>query len=134
MSGEGESRTRKAEAQLLSGQVPSPIGLPLQGGRYTVRTCAGEPGHPFPAGHFTSRSTFHARRAGDSNAKPKNALVSSEAGQPWPVHSPYRPRDSNPHILRSERSDSYLIGLERHELRAADRLRTGDLQLGKVAL
>ena len=34
-SGEGESRTRKAEAQLLSGQIPSPIGLPLHadGGR-----------------------------------------------------------------------------------------------------
>ena len=38
-------------------------------GRYTVRTCAGEPGHPFPAGHFTSRSTFHARSMRDSNPR-----------------------------------------------------------------
>jgi hypothetical protein len=36
-SGEGESRTRKAEAQLLSGQIPSPIGLPLHGGRRRTR-------------------------------------------------------------------------------------------------
>ena len=89
MSGEGESRTRKAEARLLSGQLQSPICLPLHGGRYTDRTCAGEPGRPFPAGHLTSRSTFRARRAGDSNATPERALVSSEAGHPGPftLHS-----------------------------------------------
>jgi hypothetical protein len=92
MSGEGESRTRKAEAQLLSGQIPSPIGLPLHGGRYTDRTCAGEPGHPFPAGHFTSRSTFHARRAADSNGTPERALVSSEAGHPGPFALRSAPR------------------------------------------
>jgi hypothetical protein len=56
-SGEGESRTRKAEAQLLSGQIPSPIGLPL---------------------HFIS----HERRAENSNPTPKCALVSGEARHP----------------------------------------------------
>ena len=83
MSGEGESRTRKAEAQLLSGQVPSPIGLPLHGGRRRTRISGSCDPHPVsrrgpPPGDFIS----HERRAENSNPTPKRALVSSEAQAP----------------------------------------------------
>ena len=47
------------------------------------------PAARFQRGHLTSRSTSRARRAGDSNATPERALVSSEAGHPGPftLHS-----------------------------------------------
>lgn len=94
MSGEGESRTRKAEARLLSGQLQSPICLPLHGGRYTDRTCAGEPGRPFPAGHLTSRSTF---RGGERRTRIPRRSAHSLAARPRPclVHPPCRTADSN---------------------------------------
>jgi hypothetical protein len=82
-SGEGESRTRKAEAQLLSGQIPSPIGLPLHGGRRRTRISGPSGPHPLsrrgpPPGDFIS----HERRAENSNPTPKCALVSGEARHP----------------------------------------------------
>src|SRR5579863_3103922 len=83
-SGEGESRTRKAEAQLLSGQIPSPIGLPLHadGGRIErPRVVMTRP--PFPTGHIPPGQPSMLRKAGDLNAAGLTAhRLAGEPGTP----------------------------------------------------
>jgi hypothetical protein len=74
-----------------------------------------------------------SRRAENSNptALPAHSLAARPG--PWPVHSPYPSRDSDPDVILL-RDAALPVGLEGRALRAADRHRTGDLQLGKLAL
>jgi hypothetical protein len=83
-SGEGESRTRKAEAQLLSGQIPSPIGLPLHGRIRRTRiphrsahSLAARPGTL--AGSLSLTTSY---RSADSNREPPDSGSGALQGPP----------------------------------------------------
>src|SRR5579872_361112 len=90
-SGEGESRTRKAEAQLLSGQIPSPIGLPLHKRMVDGSNVRGSrrPDLRFPTGHLSTRSTIHVEEGGRLERRGINrASLSGRARHACPVHLP----------------------------------------------
>ena len=79
-------------------------------------------------------SLSHARKAGELNATGLSAhRLAGEPGTPvrFTFRAPPRIRTGNLLVLGQA---TLPIGLEGQELRAVDRLRTGDLQLGELVL
>jgi hypothetical protein len=109
------------------------IGLRTQQRRGRESNSQGRSSTAFGAGPVANRVASPWRRAENSNPTALPAHSSAARPGPRPVHSPYPSRDSNPDVILL-RDAALPVGLEGRELRAADRLRTGDLQLGKLAL
>lgn len=135
-SGEGEARTHKA-VKLAGFRIrcrrPT-LGLPLQSGRRTTRKP--HPRVPCPVssrGQDPAWFIVHERRAEQSKPTPRGrALVSSEARSLSGSLSLRTLPRIRTEILCGLSAAPLTVGLEGHG--ADDRVRTGDLDVGNVAL